>query len=407
MPGGVVATAFDLSIFVNHGTNGWSQTWHLFDQDFTSAQATAAELVEAYSWVIAKDHVIEWAEVKRLNFPRAVQAAINDPIEALPFWDYSDNDATGLLFRFQTGTGKYANMLIRGLEDAEIVNNRWARHPFTLPPGLPVPPADPLLASKADLLRYFLCLFREKTCHQEDLSTGLPGGEQWNLTPWSEPVYRKVSSRAYGSSFLRVSGEWADWENAADFSFCGMAMGVERSCRVVDCYPYPDGPVNHLRIYFADEGAAVFPEPNIFFGVYRDQDIRNNAAPGELTGAKRTTSNPSGVWEYSLGYSFGAAPGIDYTGPASRFLGLDPLPFDPFPDTPLEYRPECDEVVFSLTITDYGPNTATISNTTGIALANRAFLVTPDGTHACTVDLKPLQTRGELPVILAMISMKE
>ncbi len=342
MPGGIVATAFDLSLFVNHGTNGWSSTWHLFDQDFTSAQATAAELVEAFSWIIAKDHVIEWAEVKRLNHPRAIQAAIGDPLEALPFWDYSDNDATGLLFRFQTGTGKYANHLLRGLEDAEIVNNRWARHPFTLPPGLPVRPADPLLASKADLLRYFLCLFREKTCHQEDLSTGLPGGEQWNLTPWSETIYRKVSSRAYGSSYQRVSGEWHPWERAPDFSYCGTVCGVERACRDTDAYPYVDGGLVVFRTYFALPGATVFPGPTIFFGTYRDQEITNHDAPGEQTGPKKTISNPLGVWEYNGGLAAGIAPGAAPTGPLSRFLGMDLCPYDPDFDTPLEERPACD-----------------------------------------------------------------
>ncbi len=339
--------AFQLTFFINHYQNGWSESWYLLDQSRDYALDSAAPLLEARSWILGANCVIEWAEIKTLTGQRNVQAAIGDPVGPLAMWAPPDNDKVSLLFRFQTDRGRYANHHIRGFADDETTDNRWIRHPLALPAG-PFPrPADPNLATKDDLWRYFLTLFRAKTCHAEYVGNLPTFGDVWRLTSWREPIYRHVSGLPFSSSYQRVSGEWWPWESAPDFSFCGTAMGVQRTCRDIDAYPYVDGQKVVFRTYFSLPGASVFPHPNIFFGTYRDKEIDNQAAPGELTGPKKTLSNPAGVWEYNGGLAAGIAPGVAPTGPPSRFLGMDPIPFNPFPDTPPGYRPLCDMPVIN------------------------------------------------------------
>lgn len=398
MPGITTNDLFQLAIFINHEDNGLSESWYLRDIDADAAAATAALLVEARSFVMAKGHVLEWAELRRHTRPRRIRALVDTPLEALPQWDYVDNDAVGLLFRFDTGDGgKFANHLIRGIDDGEITRKRWVRHPLALPPGIFPRPADPTTASKEDLWKYFLTLFREKCAHREILPQPSPGVDAWRLRFFEAAIFKGVKTRDFGSAYARVSAEWAVHAQAADFSFCGMPCTVQRTCRVVDAYAYSDAPVNHLRFYFAAPGATVFPHWHIYWGQYRDQEVDNSTAPGELTGPRRHILNPSGVWEWSSGSSFGSAPGLAFTGPPSRFLGLDPCPYDPDFDTPDELRPECDLSVYNLNIRDANPNTIDVADTRIGTFERASFLVTNGGEALeAVIDLQPIQHRGDL-----------
>lgn len=399
MPSSVTDNLFQLVIFLNHEPNGFSETYYLDEYDRSAALVKAAALVEARSFVMAKDHVIIWAEIRQHTPTRNIQAVIGDPIEALPQWDYCDNDGDGLLFRFDTDMGKFSNHLIRGVEDGEIYRNKWTRAPFAIPAG-PFPrPADPTTASKADLWKYFLTFFRDNTVHREILGPDINGVFQWNKLYYPLVMFKKVGARRMSSSYRRVSAEWAVWERAADFSFCGTVATVQRNCRVVAAHPYLDSPAEWLRFYWAEEGAAVFADPHIFFGVYRDMEISNSLAPGELTGPRLSLWNPDGVWQWNVGLPWGAAPGLTPTGPASRFLGLDPCPYDPLFDTPDSLRPECDMPSFSFDVLDGNPNTIVVSNVMQMTLERRCFLVASAAAREVTIDLAPLAERGELATV--------
>src|SRR5204863_8842910 len=99
------------------GENGWSESFYLRDQTRALALATAAELLEARSWVMAGNCVIEWAEIKYLQEQPNLQAAIGDPVEPLAMWAPPDNDCLGLYFRFQTGVGPYSKHVFRAIAD--------------------------------------------------------------------------------------------------------------------------------------------------------------------------------------------------------------------------------------------------------------------------------------------------
>ncbi len=401
MPFSVTDNLFQLVIFINHEDNGFSETYYLDEYDRSAALVTAAALVEARSFVMAKNHVIIWAEIRQHTPTRNIQAVIGDPIPALPQWDYTDNDGDGLLFRFDTDMGLFSNHLIRGVEDGEIYRGRWTRAPFAIPAGPVARPADPTTADKADLWRYFLTFFRDHTVHREILGPNGDGIFQWNKYRYPLVMFKKVGARRMSSAYRRVSAEWALWERAADFSFCGTVCTVQRVCRVVAAHAYLDGPAEWLRFYWADEAAAVYADPHIFWGVYRDKEIHNAAAPGELTGPRLSVWNPAGVWEWQIGLPYGAAPGLAPTGPASRFLGLDPCPYDPLFDTPDELRPECDMTTFSFTFRDDRPNTFDVTSALVGTFENRAFLVGAGDPREAVIDLKQLAERGEMPTVAA------
>ncbi len=328
------ANPFQLTIFINHGINGWSEKWHLADSDFAAAKAMAQLLIEARSFLLAKYHVIEWAEVRQMEHPWAALPTIGAPIQPLAIWNVCDNDASGLLWRFDTGYGRWANHLFRGVEDAEITDNEWIRDGGIIPSGPVLRPLDPTASTREELYAYAMTFIRDHACHAKKITPPDPDPAYWELTPWKYVIYRHVSKRNVGGQYNRVSWESRDWTFAADFSPCGTAVTALRSCYEVNAQQYIDGPVRGVRYYFATAGADVIQFPTVFWGLRRVKEITPFSGPGERVG--------SGQWVYSLGMSWGVAPGDHVTGTPLEFLGQASIPYDGTLPTPSIFLPACD-----------------------------------------------------------------
>ena len=333
---GFTQKPFVAVFFINHPPNGWSMRWTLPDGDIASARATTTLLAEGLSFLLAQNCVVEWASVRQEGAPYIEWAAIDTPLPALAQWGVVDNDRVGLLWRFDSGTGKYINHLFKAVDDDEITDFKWVRAPFDIPPGPAVRPPIIALATIPELYRYVLALFRDRTCCGKRVNPKDPSNKWWELTPWATVQYRKVSTRAVGSAYRRASWEPRDFTQQPGFTPCGTAVTVLRACYSASCRFFSDGPTQGIRYYWAQPGAAVFPFQSIFWGWARDKDVDvdNLMDPGEFLGP--------GARTYQLGIALGLAPGIAPDGIEAQFLGQTQSPWGASPITPLIYQIICD-----------------------------------------------------------------
>jgi hypothetical protein len=330
----IVSTPLVCRLTINRGLNGWSERWPLSTWDFGLGLNHAQRLARARANILAANAVIEWAVVAQNFSPWAEQAAITDTLGSLPQWDVDTTDGTGLLWRFETDTGKWANHLFRAIDRAEISGHAWFRAPFYLPAAIPDLPADLTMATKEELLANCFTTFRELTAFHNFLGDTGGGVPQWSIEPWALADYRAVSSRDVGRAYKRVSWEAQFWSSAPAFTPCGEIVGVLRSCYLADCNFYSGAPSNRISYYWARGDAVVFPLPHIFWGRARGKEIANITGPGEVTGPLHR------YW--TNGEEIGGALGDHFTGTPADFLGSTPIPWIPATPTPSALRPACD-----------------------------------------------------------------
>lgn len=377
----VTQTPFIAFFACNHGSNGFSEAWHLPDATIDDARATVALLAEARSFLLPKNYVLEWAAVRQVAVEYREWACIGAPLDPLPQWDVCDNDHVGLLWRFTTGNGQWANHLFRGVEDGEISDRGWTRYPFAIPVGPVARPVFPALATKAELYNYVLALFRDRTCHAEDTDPSDPDPHDWQTTAWQAAIFRMVSGRNVGSKYIRASWEPREYGKQPGFSPCGTVVTVLRSCYEQDCNFFIDGPTQGIRYYWSAPGAAVFPFQSLFWGWRRDKEIPDGIEPGERK-AKAT-------FGYSLGLSWGAAPGVQAGGTQQQFLGQTTCPWGNDDDTPLLYLETCD-VPAPIPITvDDDPGAVQVLNVTHLSFHEDDFSVVEVAAGWARVRLRP------------------
>ncbi len=364
--GPLCSTPFIAFLAINHGNNGWSEAWHLLDKDIASARATVAELALARSYLLASGHVIEWAAVRQVGIgPYIEWAAITDPLQPLPQWGTCHADHIGLLWRFQTADGKWANHLFRGVDDADIEDQDWIYRGLQPAAGIVPLAAAPELCTRDNLYEHVISVFREKTCHARKVDPDDPSDPWHVLTAWEDVIFRKVSKRNVGSRYNRVSWEATDWTQSPGFTPCGTVVSVLRSCYYADCRFFSAGPTQSILYYNAQPGAAVFDLQSIFWGHARDKEIANATDPGEDTGP--------GARSYSLGLSWGSAPGLTPDGTQEQFLGLSIPPWGNDPDTPLIYRIPCDMPAPIPITVDDDPGIIVVSNVTHLTFHEEDF----------------------------------
>lgn len=325
------------ALFLNYHSRGWGEYYALRQNDERLALDHCRLIMEARSWVMARDVEVEWACLRN-SFPiHWEQAVIGDKLTALPQWGPPQDPYTRLYIRADDGFGAHGRFFFHGIDDDEITKDGWVSDPFPLPPTLPAPPPVPALATKVELWRYLLCLLREYCAKFKDMGTNNLGEKQWLVRPWKKLEFRHVSSKELPPRYRRCSWEPIDVLVQPHFSPCGEAVTVLRMGYQAPCRFYAGGPVQGIRYYYAPPAAKVLDIPTIFWGWAREKVLTNGAAAGEIT------AQAGRIVTY--GYSFSAAPGDHYEGTDENYLGLSTIPWAPPTPTPSIYQVGCNVAV--------------------------------------------------------------
>jgi streptogramin lyase len=351
----------------NYQGYGWSESYWLRETNEALAHPIVAEIAEARAWLLAAGCVLEFAALRNTLGVPWEWAAIGPALQPLPIWTAPYVPQLGLMWRFEPVKGRWAYRYLRGVPGDQVVDNRWIHGRPPLPATLPPQPTNPAGETPLSLWLYFMAMVRERTAHRSTRPVNVGGVDLWDLQPWSYVGFRKAGTRDIHDNYRRASWEPRDWPAVPDYSPCGCVTTVLRECYSADCRFYASGPTHGIRYYWSAPGAVVLPFKHITWGLARDGKVHNSIAPGETTGP--------GARAYSLGLSWGAAPGVAPTGTEAKFLGQTVSPFGLQIPTPPQYRVSCDmpsptpiEVYrFDLTLVDANVTKITVGNNLTVA----------------------------------------
>lgn len=189
-------------LYISGETSGWVENYPMnIQSDLTLARTNLATLATARARILAKGHKILRATVSNKEVRRdAVIASgyVYEPViigSEMDAPEETNTSGVGLLFRFDTGDGRFSNRLIKGVRDSWITRNR-----FTLGTPTAYPTGGPYLSYSAPaaalaLLGDYLAKFRDLCCLFKQTGTG-PN----SYTPFSYEsyVFRRVSKHDEG-----------------------------------------------------------------------------------------------------------------------------------------------------------------------------------------------------------------
>ena len=334
----IVQNPLGVRLFINRGSRGWSERWPILEQDWDAGLDVAITLANARANLLSSDAQLEWACLFSMTYPYYEQAVIEEPLEPLPQWGPAIDWTQGLLWYFQTPDGNWSNHIFKAVDYTEIRNKEWVRTQQTIPFNPPALPTDLSLAPKQLLFENTLATFRKNVafCRPMSLGRNGPGSGYW-MTPYVFTAFNGVSSRRSDGRWRRMSWEGGNRNHCPDFSPCGMPTTVLRFSYQMPCCFGPGRSVTSIHYYDAQFGATVFPLKHIFWGRARALEIADWGLIGETRKEKST--------DWCNGPAYGNAPGVDYTGTPSQFLGASSQSWPTGRPTPWGLRPACDEVV--------------------------------------------------------------
>lgn len=385
-------------LYGNHAGNGESEIYRLAATTIGAAETDFLEVATARSYLLGAGCEIRGAVVRQVMRPPQQKPILPARLFSLQlvgggdYWQPPNDDFSGPVLWGETANGRKSKRLLHFLADDELTAGHWIREGFTMPAGPATPPADPRNASKADLVLFYLQTLRDRTVHGRKVFQDTSGNTTWELTRWKDFYCRQTSVERIGRRWVPVSWEAGDYTFGPKFSPCGTVVGYERSSYDAPCRFYTNGAENQIRYYVAADAAALLPFPTIFHPSTQVQPYSRGAAPGEQTPFRPT-------W-WATGESNGSAPGIAPTGTPAEFLGLTACMYNQSFPTPPSLLPECDVMNRILTVGDY-PITISVGYVNELRLDGTKFVVSPLGTGKALVEMQPLETRGELCVVLA------
>lgn len=335
----VVANPLVVRIFINSDLtgheNGWAERWPIWETNWNIALAQAREMVQARSRVLSSNAYIQWGCLGTVAPPYYEQTVVIDPLEPLPQWGPAAFEMQGILFDLNNTAGENAPRLFRAVEATQVIAKRWVYADMPIPAAPPALPADLATAPKDLLWQNTLATFRQYAATQQPMSDGHHGpGDGYWVDSFSQIVYRQVGSRRWGRPWKRMSWEAAPFVNAPQFSPCGCVVTVNRISYAIPCRFGPDWQLRWIHYYEADEDATVMTFQTPFCCWNRSLEYIDFLGVGESKKFQRRN--------WTNGSSWGAAPGVMWTGPQSYFEGWAPEP--PIP-TPGFMRPACDDPV--------------------------------------------------------------
>lgn len=197
-------------IFIDGQFGGFSESYKFRpDIDIISARTVLGNIIKARGRLLAKNHSIlrgvvsQWSVNRDKHTPLGTSYSDYQPrlIGSEMAIEECNSTGTGLLYRFDSGVGKFANRLLRGVRDSWITANASTLGAFTdyalnaYLGGGPTPAyTDPVAA--ADLIGNYLAYVRDVTAiYVYDLASA---PNVWIPYTFDSVQYRRVGSHDTG-----------------------------------------------------------------------------------------------------------------------------------------------------------------------------------------------------------------
>lgn len=195
---------------------GWSESFLINSIDYAAAKTKLATICDYRSAILAAEFEITHATVsKSLIKGDSAVPADYEPAPVLLAAEVSietcNNPGVGLLYRFDTGTGKHSNRIIRGVRDGWILNNaaQFGSAYITVFTGVGSRPAFGTAMGTA--LDAFIKTVAANTVFivdrdKLDLDPAPDPSERFEAVPWNRVQFRKVAQRDTGPGFSAHRG---------------------------------------------------------------------------------------------------------------------------------------------------------------------------------------------------------
>ncbi len=200
------------ALFINGGSQGWSEKYWLPDLNYPSAVTNFGMLCQWRASLLPDGFEMVWARVSFPDTKRDAMAAITQPLFPLTYppptipstagFGPVNKTEDGLLFRFQTAGGRWSNRIIRGIPDSDITDD-------LIVGGLAIPGAPPLTvpALGTNTWPFYLANFVSYLV----LHTVSPIRLQvkppiYDSVAWQSALYRRTAMRRTGGPFMRTKG---------------------------------------------------------------------------------------------------------------------------------------------------------------------------------------------------------
>ncbi len=191
-------------ISINGPVGGFTE---VYDFNFDAANVSyvrtqISSIATARAKLLAKNHAIvdvslsAWSRTRDAYPPASYQATPELIGAEMTNPEVCNNTGLGLLFRFNTGDGKFVNRLLRGVRDSLVTDNGYTGAAFTGAPtgtilGSYTPPN-----TWADLLGNYLGLVRTLTSLMFFDDSNAPA--VWTPYTFDSVMFRRVGSRDLG-----------------------------------------------------------------------------------------------------------------------------------------------------------------------------------------------------------------
>lgn len=216
-----VTDRWEMKIYVDFRNAGFSESYLLPDDTPTNIKPRAARLISARADILAKGFDIPHVSlgkfsVKRDSYRPATYRSgpINLATEATAADIAGCNDPeVGPIFRFDTGTGKYVNRVLRALRDAQIVDNASLNQTPTIST---LAACDAYAGAVAATTTHvaardmYLSMVLRYTRHYSKFGATLAGS--FDETDFASIQYRRVGSHDTGERFRSTAGRQQAWD---------------------------------------------------------------------------------------------------------------------------------------------------------------------------------------------------
>lgn len=214
------AARYELKVHINFWQGGFSEIYLLPLDVLATVKAIAARLISARADILSKNYTIAHASLSRSDVLRdrfrpntyrhgpinlATEATIDDV-------GTCNDSEIGPLWRWDSGTGKSVNRVIRGLRDDHITDQAAS---YQSSAAFAKATADTYAGAIAnttthnDALKMYLSMVMHYTRHYSKFGATVAGS--YDETDWASFQYRRVGSHDVGARWGAVRGRDVAW----------------------------------------------------------------------------------------------------------------------------------------------------------------------------------------------------